>query len=158
MLRINDSRAFLCIFVLRGMDLKDIHIQQIENLMEYEFSHLVQDSEEEGFNFLIRLINGYKNKVNVFNKTGECLYGIFQGDMLIGVGGLNEDPYTKDNKIGRLRRFYISRDYRRLGLGNLLLNQLLCHAEKYFEVIVLHTDTKQGDVFYTANGFVKGII
>ena len=76
--------------------------------------------------------------------------------MLIGVGGLNEDPYTKDNKIGRLRRFYISRDYRRLGLGNLLLNQLLCHAEKYFEVIVLHTDTKQGDVFYTANGFIKG--
>ncbi len=35
---------------LGGMDLKDIHIQQIENLMEYEFSHLVQDSEEEGFN------------------------------------------------------------------------------------------------------------
>ncbi|MBJ8025802.1 GNAT family N-acetyltransferase [Bacillus cereus] len=102
---------------LGGMDLKDIHIQKIENLMEYEFSHLVQDSEEEG---------------------------------------LNEDPYTKDNKIGRLRRFYISRDYRRIGLGNLLLNQLLCHAEKYFEVIVLHADTKQGDVFYTANGFVKG--
>ena len=62
MLRINDSRAFLCIFVLRGMDLKDIHIQQIENLMEYGFSHLVQDSEEEGFNFLIRLINEYKTK------------------------------------------------------------------------------------------------
>ncbi|MEC2472304.1 GNAT family N-acetyltransferase, partial [Bacillus thuringiensis] len=47
-------------------------------------------------------------------------------------------------------------DYRRIGLGNLLLNQLLCHAEKYFEVIVLHADTKQGDLFYTANGFVKG--
>ncbi|MFB5548298.1 GNAT family N-acetyltransferase [Bacillus cereus] len=136
--------------------MKDIHIQQIEILMGYEFSHLVQDSEEEGFNFLIRLISEYKNEINTFNKTGECLYGIFQGDMLIGVGGLNEDPYTKDNKIGRLRRFYISRDYRRLGLGNLLLNQLLCHAEKYFAVIVLHTDTKQGDVFYTANGFVKG--
>ncbi len=156
MLRINDSRAFYIFSYLGGMDLKDIHIQQIEKLMGYEFSHLVQDSEEEGFNFLIRLISEYKNEINTFNKTGECLYGIFQGDMLIGVGGLNEDPYTKDNKIGRLRRFYISRDYRRLGLGNLLLNQLLCHAEKYFEVIVLHTDTKQGDVFYTANGFVKG--
>ncbi|MDA2516308.1 GNAT family N-acetyltransferase [Bacillus cereus] len=137
------------------MDLKDIHIQQIENFMGYEFSHLVQDSEEEGFNFLIRLINEYKNEINTFNKTGECLYGIFRGDMLIGVGGLNEDPYTKDNKIGRLRRFYISKDFRRIGLGNLLLNQLLCHAEKYFEVIVLHADTKQGDAFYTANGFVK---
>ncbi|MDR2994931.1 MAG: GNAT family N-acetyltransferase [Bacillus cereus] len=136
--------------------MKDIHTQQIENLMEYEFSHLVQDSKEEGFNFIIKLINEYKNKINVFNKTGECLYGIFQEDTLIGVGGLNEDPYTEDNKIGRLRRFYISRDYRRIGLGNVLLNQLLCHAEKYFEVIVLHTDTKQGNAFYTANGFVKG--
>ena len=67
--------------------------------------------------------------------------------MLIGVGGLNEDPYTKDNKIGRLRRFYISRDYRRLGLGNLLLNQLLCHAEKYFEVIVLHDTRSKGMCF-----------
>jgi GNAT superfamily N-acetyltransferase len=138
------------------VNLKDIHTQQIENLMEYEFSHLVQDSKEEGFNFIIKLINEYKNKINVFNKTGECLYGIFQEDTLIGVGGLNEDPYTEDNKIGRLRRFYISRDYRRIGLGNVLLNQLLCHAEKYFEVIVLHTDTKQGNAFYTANGFVKG--
>ncbi|WP_141539136.1 GNAT family N-acetyltransferase [Bacillus cereus] len=136
--------------------MKDIHTQQIENLMEYEFSHLVQDSKKEGFNFIIKLINEYKNKINVFNKTGECLYGIFQEDTLIGVGGLNEDPYTEDNKIGRLRRFYISRDYRRIGLGNVLLNQLLCHAEKYFEVIVLHTDTKQGNAFYTANGFVKG--
>ncbi|MED2710958.1 GNAT family N-acetyltransferase, partial [Bacillus toyonensis] len=26
--------------------MKDIHIQQIENLMKYEISHLVQDSKE----------------------------------------------------------------------------------------------------------------
>ena len=32
--------------------------------------------------------------------------------------GLNEDPYTENNKIGRLRRFYISKDYRRIGLGS----------------------------------------
>ncbi|AEW55924.1 acetyltransferase, GNAT family [Bacillus cereus F837/76] len=37
----------------------------------------------------------------------------------------------------------------------MLLNKLLSHAEKYFKVVVLHTDTKQGDVFYTVNGFVK---
>lgn len=38
----------------------------------------------------------------------------------------------------------------------MLLNRLLSHAEKYFKVVVLHTDTKQGDAFYIANGFVKG--
>lgn len=132
-----------------------MHIQQIENLMKYEFKYLVQESKEEGFNFLKKLINEYENELNTFNKSGECLYGIFQGEKLIGIGGLNVDPYTENNKIGRLRRFYIAKDYRRIGLGKLLLNKLLSHAEKYFKVVVLHTDTKQGDVFYTANGFVK---
>ncbi|WP_242239755.1 GNAT family N-acetyltransferase [Bacillus cereus group sp. BfR-BA-01309] len=136
--------------------MKDIHIQEIENLKKHVFNHLVQESEEEGFNFLKKLISDYENKINTFNKIGECLYGIFQGEKLIGIGGLNEDPYTENNKVGRLRRFYISKDYRRIGLGNLLLNRLLFHAEKYFKVVVLHTDTKQGNAFYTANGFVKG--
>ncbi|OTX70073.1 GNAT family N-acetyltransferase [Bacillus thuringiensis serovar finitimus] len=124
--------------------------------MIYEHNYLVQESKEEGFNFLIKLKSEYKNKTNTFNKTGECLYGIFQEGKLIGIGGLNEDPYSENNKIGRLRRFYIAKDYRRIGLGNLLLKQLLSHAEKYFKVVVLHTDTKQGDAFYIANGFVKG--
>lgn len=138
------------------MDLKDIHIKQIEDLMKYEHDYLVQESKEEGFNFLVKLISDYENKINTFNKTGECLYGIFQGEKIIGIGGLNEDPYTENNKVGRIRRFYIAKDYRRIGLGKLLLNQLLSHAEKYFKAVVLHTDTKQGDAFYTANGFVKG--
>ncbi|ADK05460.1 TPA: GNAT family N-acetyltransferase [Bacillus anthracis] len=137
--------------------MKDIHIQQIEDLMIYESDYFVQESKDEGFYFLIKLISEYENKINTFNKTGECLYGIFQGEKLIRIGGLNEDPYTGNNKIGRLRRFYISKDYRRIGLGKLLLNQLISHAEKdNFKVVVLHTDTKQGDAFYIANGFVKG--
>ncbi len=119
-------------------------------------NHLVEESKEEGFNFLLKLINEYESEKNTFSKTGECLYGIFQEDKLIGIGGLNQNPYTKDNKIGRLRRFYILKDYRRIGLGKLLLKQLLRHAEKYFHVVVLHTDTKQGDEFYCANGFLKG--
>lgn len=116
--------------------MKDIHIQQIENLMKYEISHLVQDSKEGGFNFLIKLINEYENKINVFNKTGECLYGIFQGEKLIGIGGLNEDPYTENNKIGRVRRFYIAKEYRRKGLGRLLLVRILSDAKKYFNIVV----------------------
>lgn len=136
--------------------MKDIYIQQIEDLMIYKYDHLVQESKDEGFHFLVKLISEYENKINTFNKTGECLYGIFQGEKLIGIGGLNEDPYTENNKIGRLRRFYISKDYRRIGIGNWLLNRLLSRAEKYFELVVLHTDTRQGATFYTANGFVKG--
>ncbi len=136
--------------------LKEIQMKKFEDVFKYEIHHLVQESKEEGFNFLTKLVNEYESEVNTFNKTGECLYGMFQEEMLIGIGGLNQDPYTEDNKIGRLRRFYISKDYRRIGLGNLLLNRLLSHAEKYFQIVILHTDTKQGDAFYMANGFVRG--
>ncbi|MGH0432375.1 GNAT family N-acetyltransferase [Bacillus hominis] len=125
-------------------------------MFKYEINHLVMESKEEGFNFLIKLINEYESQRNTFSKRGECLYGIFREDKIIGIGGLNQDPNTKDIKISRLRRFYISKDYRRIRLGKLLLKHLLRHAEKYFHVVVLHTDTKQGDEFYCANGFVKG--
>ncbi len=79
----------------RGIYLKDIHIQQIEDLMIYESDYLVQESKDEGFYFLIKLISEYENKINTFNKTGECLYGIFQGEKLIGIGGLNVNPCTE---------------------------------------------------------------
>ncbi|MFK4469068.1 GNAT superfamily N-acetyltransferase [Bacillus sp. RC252] len=125
-------------------------------MFKYEINHLIQESTKEGFNFLIKLINEYESKRNTFSKTGECLYGIFRGNTLIGIGGLNQDPYTKDNKIGRLRRFYIAKDYRRKGLGKLLLGRILGDAKIYFTIVVLHTDTEQGDQFYTSNGFVKG--
>ncbi|OOR03181.1 GNAT family N-acetyltransferase [Bacillus mycoides] len=125
-------------------------------MFKYEINHLIQESTKEGFNFLIKLINEYESKRNTFSKTGECLYGIFRGDTLIGIGGLNQDPYTKVNKIGRLRRFYIAKDYRRKGLGRLLLGRILSDAKIYFTIVVLHTDTKQGDQFYISSGFVKG--
>ncbi|EJR55033.1 hypothetical protein IIM_01973 [Bacillus cereus VD107] len=125
-------------------------------MFKYGINHLVQESKEEGFNFLLKLINEYESQKNTFSKTGECLYGVFRDDMLIGIGGLNQDPYTKDNKIGRLRRFYILKDYRRKGLGRILLERIISDAKIYFNIVVLRTDTEQGDRFYTSNGFVKG--
>ena len=46
-----------------------------------------------------------------------------------GIGGLNEDPYTENNKIGRVRRFYIAKEYRRKGVGRLLLLRILSDAK-----------------------------
>lgn len=113
-----------------GINLIDIHIQQIKDLMIYEHDDLVQESKEEGFNFLVKLISDYENTINTFNKIGECLCGIFQEEKLIGIGGLNEDPYTENSKIGRVRRFYIAKEYRRKGVGRLLLLRILSDAKK----------------------------
>ena len=66
-------------FYIKGIYLKDIHIQQIEDLMIYESDYLVQESKDEGFYFLIKLISEYENKINTFNKTVNVYMVFFKG-------------------------------------------------------------------------------
>lgn len=138
------------------VNMKEFEVKQIQNLFYADLTLLVEESKEEGFRFLERLVNDYKNGTNNFNKPGESLWGAFNKEgTLIAIGGLNIDPFSNEQKIGRLRRFYVSRDYRRSGLGRLLLKNIICEAKNYYKVLILHTDTKQADKFYTSLGFLK---
>lgn len=137
-------------------DMEEFKVKQLKSLVNIDLTHLVKESKNEGFRFLERLVNDYKNGTNNFNKPGESLYGLFnKKGVLIAIGGLNIDPFSNDEKVGRLRRFFVSRDYRRNGLGRLLLTQIINDAKHFFKVLVLHTDTEQGDKFYTSFGFSK---
>jgi GNAT superfamily N-acetyltransferase len=139
--------------------MEKFEFKQIKNLLEIEIRHLIEESKNEGFKFLERLMDEYSKGTNTFNKTGEILYGVFHVDgKLIAIGGLNKDPYANDQKIGRLRRFYVSKKYRRKGIGKILLKKIISFAKDHYNVIVLYTDTKQADDFYTSLGFQKGSI
>ncbi|MFP5111952.1 GNAT family N-acetyltransferase [Bacillaceae bacterium C204] len=136
----------------------DFKIEKITNLMTIDISHLIMESKEGGFCFIERLVNDYKNGTNTFNKKGEGLYGVFNDKgVLIAIGGMNIDPYSNDPEIGRLRRFYVLKEYRRKGIGRFLVNQILFAARRTFKKVVLHTDTDDGDWFYTSLGFSKSI-
>lgn len=131
-------------------------VELIKNLFSVHSIHLVEESKNEGFRFLERLVNDYKDGTNNFNKPGELLYGVFNTEgLLVAIGGLNIDPFSNVEKIGRLRRFYVSKDYRRKGIGRFLLNQIIYDAKKHYKILVLHTDTEQADTFYTSFGFSK---
>ncbi|HDR7799693.1 TPA: GNAT family N-acetyltransferase [Bacillus tropicus] len=128
----------------------------ITDLFSIDVDHLVRESICEGFRFLQKLVNDYRNGINRFNKYGESLYGLFTKEgVLIAIGGLNKDPYSNDPEIGRLRRFYVSKAYRRKGLGKLLLGKIISDARKYYKILVLNTETEQADRFYTSLGFSK---
>lgn len=131
-------------------------VQRVTNLIDVDFIHLVNESKEQGFCFLERLVDEYKNGTNTFNRPGEALYGVFDKmSVSIAIGGLNIDPFSNQPKVGRLRRFYVSKNYRRMGLGSLMLETIILDAVNYYNIIVLHTDTKEADKFYTAFGFSK---
>jgi ribosomal protein S18 acetylase RimI-like enzyme len=74
----------------------------------------------------------------------------------VSVGGLNIAPFSDEDKVGRLRRFYVKKEFRREGIGTLLLRQIVNDASHYFSFLVLNTDTVQADKFYTSFGFTKG--
>ena len=137
--------------------MKAYKVKLINNLLDFDIESLIKESKEEGFRMIERLINDYKDGSNTFNKLGECLFGVFnEEDVLVAIGGLNKDPFSDRRYVGRLRRFYVSKGYRRKGIGSLLVTKIVEEANKYYEVLVLHTETEAAHQFYCTMGFSRG--
>lgn len=131
-----------------------IDLREIKDLKKVNVEKLVEESEAEGYRFLRRLVDQYEDGTNTFNKAGEILYGVWnpQGQ-LVAIGGLNRDPYSDKEGVGRLRRFYISQEARRQGIGTQLLKEIIHYAEGHFNELVVRTESSIADAFYRANGF-----
>ncbi len=103
------------------------------------------------------MVKEYENGTNTFNDFGEFLFGVLnEKGEIVAIGGLNIDPFSNESYIGRLRRFYVSNQYRRTGVGSLLLKWIMNEGKEYYKVLVLHTDTEQAADFYTSFGFLNG--
>ncbi|MEH7305119.1 GNAT family N-acetyltransferase [Neobacillus drentensis] len=134
----------------------EFNIKRISNLSTIDVSYILKESKEDGFHFIDRLVNDYQSGTNTFQKRGEGLYGVFnEKGLLIAIGGINIDPYSHEPEIGRLRRFYVLKEYRRKGVGRFLINKILFDARRMFKEVVLHTNTNDADLFYTSLGFSK---
>ena len=114
---------------------------------------LVAEASAEGFQFIDRLVGEWHIGVNRFSKPGEKLLGVFDGQMVIAVGGLNRDPYAQQDHVGRLRHIYVHPGYRRLGVARQLVNALLENHHEHFERVRLRTSTTGASHFYEACEF-----
>jgi len=100
-----------------------------------------------------RLVTDWSSGANTFNRPGECFMGAFAAERLVGVGGLNIDPYLDRADAGRLRHVYVLGDWRRRGIGRMLVNRLLAEARRSFAEVRLRTDTDDAAGFYMRCGF-----
>lgn len=105
------------------------------------------------FRFVDRLISDWDSGLNTFDHPGETLLAAYEGDRLIAIGGLNNDPYTKGDATGRIRHVYVLAELRRRGVGRSLVNCLLKAAEGAFSEVRLRTDTPKAANFYDRCGF-----
>jgi GNAT superfamily N-acetyltransferase len=132
--------------------LDELLIRHID-LAKQDISSLQKTASEEGFCFVDRLVSEWRDGTNRFTATGELFLGAFNGEKLIGFGGINIDHYAVRPNIGRIRHLYVAPEYRRLGVGEAILGQLMALTCGLFDRIRLRTDTTEAARFYERQGF-----
>jgi len=94
-----------------------VSIERITNLEAGQVAALVAESEAQGLRFVRRLADEWASGANRFDRPGEALFVARDDGRVLGVGGLNLDPYAAEATVGRVRHLYVLRAYRRLGFG-----------------------------------------
>jgi|SRR5690349_13954177 GNAT superfamily N-acetyltransferase len=123
------------------------------SVLPADLETLRREAGAQGFGFVDRLCADWASGANAFNRAGECLLGASADGALIGVGGLNVDPYLHRADVGRIRHVYVLGDWRRRGIGRTLVSRLVDEARASFREVRLRTDTDEAASFYVQCGF-----
>jgi GNAT superfamily N-acetyltransferase len=114
---------------------------------------LVGESERGGLRFLRRLVDEWVSGENRFDRPGEALFAARVNGRLVGVCGLNVDPYAASASVGRVRHLYVLIDHRRLGVGRRLVEEVIAVARHHFGTLRLRTHDSAAVGLYETMGF-----
>lgn len=134
------------------MDIKIVKAEQLPDQIE-TFAAL---AKKEGYDLIEKLVEEYRTGKNSFSKDNEYLAVAYDGDKLIACGGLNQQwgQDGVEERIGRVRRFYVHPKYRQHGVGKQLLVYLEQLARPHYSALCLHTETKLAASFYQKQNYV----
>lgn len=133
-----------------GMDIRLLRLRAIDP----EVLRLVSIAESEGHANMALFVQEYESGRNCFAKAGEILLGAFDRQRLVGIGGLNADPYEPARGVGRVRRMYVDPAYRSLGVGAMLVGCIESHARGHFPALQLFTSSPRAAAFYEKLGYI----
>jgi len=132
-----------------------ISIIRIENLPRDELLPLLEESKRMGFRFVERLIAEWESGENRFDKDGEALFIARDDKRVVGICGINIDPYLGDPQVGRVRHLYVIAKERRKGVGRELVQRVIEEARRHFLYLRLRAANEDSYRFYSALGFAS---
>ena len=132
-----------------------VEIERVSRLPE-DFAGLLEDSERAGLRLLRRLAEEWASGANRFDRPGEALLAARIGGALVGIGGLNVDPYASGPGVGRVRHVYVLSSRRRLGIGQALVEAIVDAARGRFARLHLRTANPEAARLYERLGFCPG--
>lgn len=116
------------------------------------FAALRGESLTQNYNMLRRLAENWQSGENRFNAPGEKLLGAFIRGQLVGVCGLNIDPFSQQPRVGRIRHLYIAENRRRQGIAHRLLVSVITDSGASFDFLNTHAPSTAWS-FYENLGF-----
>ena len=116
---------------------------------------LLPASIDEGFKSVRWLRHDWAEGDNRFSEPGEAFYVARMGGRLVGVCGVNRDPFVDDARVCRLRRLYVLPQSRRMGVGRRLVLRAVEDAGTQFSAIRLRTFDSESAKFFEALGFTE---
>jgi GNAT superfamily N-acetyltransferase len=135
--------------------MSNYQIVEITNSNINNLQHLADEALADGDKFIQKTVDEWKSGANTFSKEGEKFWAIAIEDEYIACGGLNQDPYTEDKTVGRVRHVYVLKKYRRMGYSKILLNLIIEQAKKHFSSLRLSTYNPVAALMYESLGFEK---
>lgn len=114
---------------------------------------LRRESMSEGHGFVERTLAEWDDGSNRFDLTGEGFFIARSNQTVVGMCGLNIDPFLSDPTIGRIRHLYVLPSFRRRGIGKQLVEACLDLARFSFDRVRLRTFDGLAVDFYISIGF-----
>lgn len=133
----------------------DYNIVKLNSETIHQLEQLAKDALQDGYKIVRRTIDQWVSGENQFDKYQEVLYAVEIDQSIVAIGGINIDPYLMDDDIGRVRHFYVHRQYRQKGIARALLELVLKEKAAHYTVIRLTTNNEAAMQLYEEFGFKK---
>lgn len=132
-----------------------VRVRELALLPPGQLADLVAESERAGLRFVRRLQDDWHSGANRFDRPGEALFAASDEVRLLGVCGLNVDPYSPSSRVGRVRHVYVSAAHRNQGIGSRLVREVIVAARHSFDRLRLRTNDPPAARFYERLGFLR---
>ena len=129
-----------------------MNIQQITALPK-EMCTLAAAAKADGHRNIETLVREFESGENRFGNCGEGLFLAYDAGILIGIGGVNVDPFESPLRVARVRRLFVALDTRRRGVATALMQHIEDLARVHFARIQLFTDSEVAGRFYVSRGY-----
>ncbi len=131
-----------------------VRLVRVTTALPDQMDELRAEADSEGVRNQDMLQRDFLSGAERFTKPGEILLACYEGETLVGIGGLTVEPDTSVRAM-RLRRVYVRQAWRKRGIGRILGEALMQHGFETTELLTLNAGVPDADKFWETLGFTR---